>query len=148
MLRLHLRSVSANAPVVVLAFALSAAAQNGTTPDELLAHAKSVYSSTGPSEALPEYEKALAAYRALENRHGEAITLGLIGNCYKHLGDRTLALDFLGRALKMKQELGDRLEEGKTISNIGLVYWEAGDYPKAIDHFNRAIAIARELHDT
>lgn len=145
MLKPHLRSVFAN--LVVLSFALFATGQNGTTPDDLLAHAKSVYSSAGPSAALPEYEKALAAYRALENRHGEAITLGLIGNCYKHLGDRNRALDFLGRSLKMKQELGDRLEEGKTISNLGLVYWEAGDYPKAIDHFNRAIAIAREVHD-
>jgi tetratricopeptide (TPR) repeat protein len=147
MLRLYARYAGAHTPLVLLAVALSAAAQKGTTADELLAHAKSVYSSTGPSAALPEYETALAAYRALDNRHGEAITLGLIGNCYKHLGDRTRALDFLGRALKIKQELGDRLEEGKTISNIGLVYWEAGDYSKAIDHFNRAIAIAREVHD-
>lgn len=149
MLKLHVRSVLAHTPLVLLAVALCAAvAQNLTTADELLAHAKNVYSSTGPSAALPEYEKALAAYRATENRHGEAITLGLIGNCHKHLGDRNRALDFLDRALKMKQELGDRLEEGKTLSNIGLVYWEAGDYPKALDHFNRAIAIAREVHDT
>ena len=146
MLRLYVRSVLAHTPLVVLVVALSAVAQNSTA-DELLAHAKSVYSSTGPSAALPEYEKALASYRALDNRHDEAITLGLIGNCYKHLGDRTRALDFLGRALKIKRELGDRLEEGKTISNIGLVYWEAGDYSKAIDHFNRAIAIAHEVHD-
>src|SRR6266705_6113838 len=123
MLKLHVRSVFAYTPVVILVVALTAAAQNGTTADELLAHAKSVYSSTGPSAALPEYEKALAAYRALENRHGEAITLGLMGNCYKHLGNRDRALDFLDRALKMKKELGDRIEEGKTISNIGLVYW-------------------------
>jgi CHAT domain-containing protein/Tfp pilus assembly protein PilF len=147
MLKLHVRPLFACTALVVLTFALPAAAQQGPTADELLAHAKSVYSSVGSSAALPEYEKALAAYRALENRHGEAITLGFIGNCYKHLGDRTRALDFLERALKIKQELGDRLEEGKTISNIGLVYWEAGDYPKAIDHFNRAIAIAREVRD-
>jgi CHAT domain-containing protein/Tfp pilus assembly protein PilF len=141
------RPIFLHTALILVAVVIPAAAQNGTSADELLARAKSVYSSTGPSAALPEYEKALAAYRTLENRHGEAITLGLIGNCYKHLGDRTRALDFLGRALKIKQELGDRLEEGKTISNIGLVYWEAGDYPKAIDHFNRAIAIAREIHD-
>jgi len=147
MLKLHVRPLFACTALVVLTFALTAASQQGPTADELLAHAKSVYSSIGSSAALPEYEKALAAYRACENRHGEAITLGFIGNCYKHLGDRTRALDFLDRALKIKQELGDRLEEGKTISNIGLVYWEAGDYPKAIDHFNRAIAIAREVRD-
>ena len=147
MLNLPVRCASGYAPVIVLILALSAAAQSGPTADELLAHAKSVYSSAGSSAAIPEYEKALAAYRALENRHGEAITLGLMGNCYKHLGDRARALEFLDRALKMKQELGDRAEEGRTISNIGLVYWEAGDYPKAIDDFNRAIAIAREVHD-
>src|SRR5579862_2377333 len=147
MLRLQVRPITAYTALIVLAVVIPATAQNGTTADELFAHAKSVYSSTGPTAALPEYEKALTAYRTLEDRHGEAITLGLIGNCYKHLGDRTRALDFLGRALKMKQELGNRLEEGKTISNIGLVYWEAGDYPKAIDHFNRAIEIAQEVHN-
>jgi CHAT domain-containing protein/Tfp pilus assembly protein PilF len=143
-----LPALLAETALLVIAVAFPAPAQNGPTPDELLAHAKSVYSSAGSTAALPEYEKALGAYLAAHDRHGEAITLGLIGNCYKHLGDRTRALDFLERALKMKQQLGDRLEEGKTISNIGLVYWEAGDYPKAIDHFNRAIAIAREVHDS
>ena len=147
MVESYSRLVIAKTALVVLAFAMTATAQNGTTADQLLAHAKTIYSSNGPSAALPEYEKALAAYRVEQKRHGEAITLGLIGNCYKHLGDRSRALDFLGRALQIKQELGDRLEEGKTLSNIGLVYWEAGDYPKAIDHFNHAIAIAREVHD-
>lgn len=147
MRKFSLLCVLASVALIVLAIALPTTAQNGPTADELLAHAKSVYSSAGSSAALPEYEKSLAAFRALQNRHGEAITLGLIGNCYKHLGDRTRALDFLDRALKIKRELGDRLEEGKTLSNIGLVYWEAGDYPKAIDHFNRAIALARESHD-
>lgn len=146
-LKVHVRPQLACAALVALTLVFAAAAQQPSSPDQLLARAKSVYSSSGSSAALPEYERALAAYRRTENRRGEAITLGLIGNCYKHLGDRSRALDFLDRALKIKQELGDRLEEGKTISNIGLVYWEAGDYPKAIDHFNRAIAIAREIHD-
>ena len=147
MLKSYQRPRLACATFLALTFAVPAIAQQSANADELLAHAKSIYSSAGSSAALPEYEKALSAYRALADRHGEAITLGLIGNCYKHLGDRTRALDFLDRALKIKQELGDRLEEGKTLSNIGLIYWEAGDYTKAIDHFNRAIAIAREVHD-
>ena len=147
MLKLHAPAVLACTALVILTFAFPAAGQQSPTADELLARAKSIYSSSGSSAALPEYEKALAAYQARGDRHGEATTLGLIGNCYKHLGDRTRALEFLDRALKIKQELGDRLEEGKTLSNIGLVYWEAGDYAKAIDHFNRAISIAQEVHD-
>ena len=148
MLTPRVRLLIAQTVFTIMALALPVAAQNSTNADDLLAHAKSIYSSDGPSAALPQYEKALAAYRAVEDRHGEAITLGFIGNCYKHLGDRTRALDFLGRALKLKQELGDRLEEGKTLSHIGLVYWEAGNYSQAIDYFNRAIPIAREVHDT
>lgn len=147
MLKIRALGVGVLTTALFLAATLLASAQNVLTADELLAHAKSVYSSAGSSAALPEYQRALGAYQTLQDRHGEATTLGLIGNCYKHLGDRTRALDFLERALKIKQELGDRLEEGKTISNIGLVYWEAGDYPKAIDDFNRAITIAREVHD-
>lgn len=142
-----MRLAFAQLAVLAVALSLAATAQNAATADQLLAHAKSVYSSSGPSPALPEYQKALAAYRSEHNRHGEAVTLGLIGNCYKHLGDRGQALDFLGRALTMKRALGDRLEEGKTLSNIGLVYWEAGDYPRAIAHFDRAITIAREVHN-
>jgi CHAT domain-containing protein/Tfp pilus assembly protein PilF len=133
--------------IVLVLLTLGSAGAQSESADELLAQAKSLYSSSGPTVALPIYEKALAVYQAQPNRRGEAITLGLIGNCYKRLGDHSRALNYLGRALKMKQELHDRPEEGKTLSHIGLVYWETGDYPKAIDHLTHSIAIAREIGD-
>ena len=89
-------------------------------PDDVLARAKQVYTEDGPKPALPVFERALALYRAAGDRRGEAITLGLIGNCYKKFGDHQKALDYLNRALAMKRELGDRLEEGKTLSHLGL----------------------------
>ncbi len=116
-------------------------------PDEVLARARQIYSEDGPKPALPVFERALALYRAAGDRRGEAITLGLIGNCYKKFGDFQQALDFLNRALAMKRELGDRLEEGKTLSHLGLLYWEKGEYPAAIDNLTRSIAIGRELPD-
>ena len=115
--------------------------------DQALVHAKTVYSQEGPRAALPEYEKVLAGYRNAGNRRGEAITLGLIGNCYKRVGDYPKALTFLNSALDLKRELHDRLEEGKTLSHLGLVYWEQGEYPKAVEAFDQSIAIARELKD-
>jgi len=54
MLKLHVRAVSALTALLVLVVVPPAPAQNATPADELLAHAKSVYSSTGPSAALPE----------------------------------------------------------------------------------------------
>jgi CHAT domain-containing protein/Tfp pilus assembly protein PilF len=114
---------------------------------EVLAHARQIYSEEGARPALPEFEKALTLFRKEGDRKGEAITTGLIGNCYKKFSEHQKALDYLQRALAMKRELGDRVEEGKTLSHLGLLYWEMSQYPQAIEHFNKAIAIGRELGD-
>src|SRR4051812_39852010 len=106
---------------------------------ETLGHARELYSNKGALVALPEYEKALALFRSEGDRKGEAITIGLIGNCYKRLGDFPKALDYLQRALAMKRELGDRLEEGKTLNNIGLLYWETSEYAKALETLKSAL---------
>jgi len=114
---------------------------------EAMARARQIYSEEGARAALPEFEKALTLFRKEGDRKGEAITIGLIGNCYKRLGDFPKALEHLQRALAMKRELGDRLEEGKTLSHLGLLYWEMSQYSQAIEHFTKAIAIGRELGD-
>ena len=75
---------------------------------DVLAHARQLYSEEGARAALPEFEKALALFRDQKDIKGEAITLGLIGNCYKKFGEHAKALDFLQRALAMKRESGDR----------------------------------------
>ena len=54
---------------------------------EVLSRAKTLYSEEGPKVAFPEFEKALTLFRNEADRSGEAITLGLIGNCYKKFGD-------------------------------------------------------------
>jgi CHAT domain-containing protein/Tfp pilus assembly protein PilF len=120
---------------------------NADSAAEVLSHARKLYFEEGARVALPEFEKALALFRRQKDGKGEAITLGLIGNCYKKLGEYPKALDYLQRALTMKRDLGDRTEEGKTLSNLGLVYWEMGQYPAAIEHFNKAIAIGNQLGD-
>lgn len=121
-----------------------------TTPSSaagVLANARKLYAEEGARAALPEFEKALVLFRGAKDAKGEAITLGLIGNCYKKLGNHPKALEYLQRALIMKRELGDHGEEGKTLSHLGLLHWEMGKYPEAIDYFNKAIAIARPLND-
>jgi CHAT domain-containing protein len=122
----------------------SAPAQKGS---DVLAQARQISSEEGARAALPEFEKALALFRSEVDRKGEAITIGLIGNCYKKFGEHQKALDYLQRALSMKRELGDRLEEGKTLSHLGLLYWNMSQYPAAFEHFNKAIVIGHELGD-
>jgi CHAT domain-containing protein/Tfp pilus assembly protein PilF len=127
--------------------AIPAADQSSSPADEALARARTLYTEEGPSAALPAYLDALELYRAAGDRGGEAITLGLVGNCHKRLGDYDQALELLGQALEMKRALGDRLEEGKTLSHLGLVYWEQADYERAIEHLDDAAAIGREVDD-
>ena len=137
--------------IILVLSCLTVCVSNAQTPSpkaaDVLANARKLNSQEGPSKSLPEFEKALTLYQKEGDRKGEAITIGLIGNVYKNLGQHVKALEFLERALTMKRELGDRLEEGKTLSNIGLFYWNTSDYPKAIDYFNQASIIAKELGD-
>ncbi len=118
-----------------------------TQSAEILAHGRRLYSEEGARVALPEFEKALALFRQQKDGKGEAITLGLIGNCYKKFGDHARALEYLQRALTMKRELADQSEEGKTLSHLGLLHWEMGQYPPAIEYFNKAIALGNHLGD-
>jgi CHAT domain-containing protein/Tfp pilus assembly protein PilF len=122
----------------------SAATQEAS---HVLAHARQLYLEEGARVALPEFEKALALFRQQKDERAEAVTLGLIGNCYKKLGDHARALEYLQQALAMKRKLGDRVEEGKTLSHLGLLHWEMGQYPQAIEYFNKAIALGSQLGD-
>jgi len=132
---------------VAVALLVAGVASAVPTAGEALDRARAVYVEEGPSAALPLFEQALALYRNAGDRHGEAVVLGLIGNCHKRLGEPERALELLGQALAMKRELGDRVEEGKTLSHLGLVYWEQADYESAIRHFELAIAVGREVGD-
>ena len=129
---------------------VSVAQAGGTaaiSPHDEYAAAIKVYFEQGPKEALPKLQNALESFRATGDRKGEAIALGFIGNCYKHLGDQQLALDYLLRALELKRSTHDRLEEGRTLNHLGLLYWEMADYSKAIDYFQQSTAVAHEVGD-
>jgi len=133
----------------VCALLLSAAHgdEKPTPGADLLAKARKTYAEQGAKTALPEFEAALAAFRVAGDGRNEAITIGLIGNCYKKLGDYVRAQQMLEQALAMKRKLGDRAEEGRTLSHLGLLFWEMGNYPKAIDYLTQSIDIARQIDD-
>ncbi len=115
--------------------------------DAQVERARQVYSQEGPLAAVPLYEEALAGYRRLGDRLGEAIVLGYLGNCHKHNGDYDQALELLHEALAIKESLNATLEVGKTLNHLGLVHWEKGDYPQALERLGQALAKAEEARD-
>ena len=133
-------TICAQTPLTNTSTAASTSATQPPKAADVLAHARDLYSTEGARTALPEFEKALALFRTTGDRKGEAITLGLIGNCYKRFGEFSKALDYLQRALSMKHQIGERAEEGKTLSHLGLLYRDMGQYPQAIEYFQKGIA--------
>ncbi len=118
-----------------------------SSAQDRLAKAKQLYTQEGPKRALPEFEQALKMFQTSNDRHGEAVTLGFIANCYRKLEDLDKALDFGQQALRLKQDLADRDEIGKTHNQLGLIYWERADYGAAIQHLQKAIEIGSTVSD-
>jgi len=118
-----------------------------TPAQELLAKGKQVYTQEGPRAALPQFEEALKVFRSSDDRHNEAVTLGLIANCQRKLGNLDEALEYAQQALRMKEGLGERAEVGKTQNQLGLIYWERADYSPALQHLQQAIEIASNVAD-
>lgn len=146
-------------PVLALVIALAAVyqprrpldAQPGTASSEVAADAikaaRQVYNQQGPRAALPQLQTLLARFEQTGDRRSEAITLGLLANCYRGLSEFQKALGFAQRGLAIKKELGDLREEGRSYNQLGLIYWETADYPRATENLQHAIQIGEQAKD-
>ena len=81
------------------------------------------------------------------DRAWEARTLNNIGTVYNSLGEKQKALDYLERALALRQAVGDRGGEATTLNNIGSVYSDLGERQKALDYYSRALPIFQATGD-
>ncbi|PWH12137.1 MAG: hypothetical protein DDG60_14725 [Anaerolineae bacterium] len=75
----------------------------------------------------------------------QAEALGQTGKLWIHLGDYDTALDYLQRALVIRQQIGDR--DGMTLNNISGIYQARGDYQAALDYLQRALVISQQIGD-
>jgi CHAT domain-containing protein/Tfp pilus assembly protein PilF len=97
--------------------------------------------------ALPACKELLSKFQAAGDRHGQAITLSIIGSIYSEIGDRKQALEYYERSLPIRRELGDRKAEAVMLNNIGLAYSELGEESKAMEYYLQALVIRRQVGD-
>jgi len=100
-----------------------------------------------PRTALTQYEKALALWREVGDRRGEAKALNGIGKVHDALGQKQKALEYYEIALLIAHEVGNRRGEAETLSNIGSVYDDLGEKQKALEYYQRALPALHEMGD-
>ncbi len=123
--------------------------------DRLLAEGSDLDAHSQFPEALSRYENALALYRQLHNRYGEAQTLNNIGIVNASLGNYPAALDSYQQSLVITRQIGEaygasatlRAIEAKTLNNIGGVNASLGNYPTALEYYQQSLVITREIGD-
>jgi predicted ATPase/DNA-binding SARP family transcriptional activator len=80
-------------------------------------------------QAQATLDDALARFRHLQDRRGEALTLAHMGNLSRSLGDFEAARARLEEALTIRRDLGDRRAMLSTRIGLGLLAMTAGDAP-------------------
>ncbi|MBF6334249.1 tetratricopeptide repeat protein [Nocardia transvalensis] len=94
--------------------------------------------------AVGVLERALATFRMLGDRQGEAFARHLLGWLGYLTGDDSVAVEFVQQALTIYQDIGNRAGEAFALSVLATVYIHNGDYSSAADALRRAASIHRE----
>jgi CHAT domain-containing protein/tetratricopeptide (TPR) repeat protein len=97
--------------------------------------------------AVAKYEEALRVLVAIEDREGEALTLGTIANIRYVLSDAKSGTAASARALELWRMLGRDREEGMTLSDLGLLAYLAYDRAAARNYYDQALAKHRGAGD-
>lgn len=99
-------------------------------------------------EALQTYNQALALFRSVGAKGGEAQTLTYLGNLYHyHLGQFDRALEAYQPALELWRQIGDRNWEWATLADLGQVYVDLERYDEGLQAFQQSLALTRSLKD-
>ena len=98
-------------------------------------------------EAFASWEQALALYREMGDRQGEANSLGSLGLAYRSLGQYQRAIAFYEQTLTLAREIGDRQGEANSLGSLGLAYRSLGQYERAINFHQQYLTLAREIGD-
>ena len=117
----------------------------GQRADSLLAAADSLRERREVAAAMRRYRQALALYRRVGDREGQANAKNEIGILHAYQDRRERALSTLAEALRMYRELGRRGEAAECLNNIAILHKRGGDYDAALRTYRDALDLFRTL---
>ena len=115
--------------------------------DSVFADGDSLREQREVNAAMRRYRQALALYRRVGDREGQANAKNEIGILYAYRDQRDRALSEMKDALQTYRDLGRRTEVAKSLNNIAILYKRGGDYEEALQNYRQALRVFRELED-
>ncbi|MCA1568561.1 MAG: CHAT domain-containing protein [Acidobacteria bacterium] len=97
--------------------------------------------------AVPKIEECLRVWRALGDKHWEAMSLMALGGAYLNSGDYAKAELHLLEALKLVEALRDEPSLAPVYLSLGSLHLVTGDEAQAKKYLNKSMAISRKLGD-
>jgi tetratricopeptide (TPR) repeat protein len=98
-------------------------------------------------ESIYSYKSAIALFRGVGDRAGEANAIGNLGNTYADLGQAQDAKQHLRAALEIWRQLGDRTSEALTLNNLAAISLDGRDREAARGHWEAAVAVLEDCGD-
>jgi hypothetical protein len=92
-----------------------------------------------PEQAAEQHRQALAIFRKLGDRSGEAPTLNSLALALEAAGDTDAALERFEQALSILRDEGDERHEGRVIANLGFTMLRHGEDDRARDLLETAL---------
>lgn len=97
--------------------------------------------------AIQSYEKALAIFREIGDKPGEAMCLTNLGFVSKKTGDLASAIKYYEKAIEINREAKNDPGLYTSLSNLGLSFYTLGDIPKALANYFEAANVAEKMND-
>lgn len=101
-----------------------------------------------PAESLPEFEKALALYRAMGSKEGEAATYQAVCNAHVGLRQWEEALTYCSKSASIKEAIGDKRGLAASLDRKAFVYQVTGRLDAALESARKALDLSREIGDS
>jgi tetratricopeptide (TPR) repeat protein/CHAT domain-containing protein len=89
------------------------------------------------------WEHSLIIYQDINDRQGEADSLGNLGNAYNALGQHKKAIAFFQKTLAIQHKIKDYQGEAYSLINLGNAYTDLCNYKEAIVFYQKSLRVSK-----
>ncbi|MHA1968280.1 MAG: tetratricopeptide repeat protein [Candidatus Hodarchaeales archaeon] len=97
------------------------------------------------NRALEHFQKSLALFEELNNKHDIAMSLRNIGVIYAEKGDLDKGLEYHQKALNLFREVGNKYRIAWCLTNIASFLSQKGEFSRALEFSQQGFTLYQEL---